>query len=145
MDISDPVEIHQRILRLSEQVARRMRAEERMGWTVKLKLRWPDFKTITRQTKLSQPTDRVDEIFSTALGLLDQVWKQTKPIRLIGVGVSDLVEPIRQLELFDRTWEEQERLQEAIDNIRERYGPDAVRRAGGLYGNIRQEDPEGED
>ncbi|MGD8864963.1 MAG: DNA polymerase IV [Anaerolineales bacterium] len=145
MDISDPVEIHQRILRLSEQVARRMRAEERMGWTVKLKLRWPDFKTITRQTRLSQPTDRVDEIFSTALGLLDQVWKQTKPIRLIGVGVSDLVEPIRQLELFDRTWEEQERLQEAIDNIRERYGPDAVRRAGGLYGSIRQEDPEGED
>jgi DNA polymerase-4 len=144
-DISDPVELHQRILRLSEQVARRMRDEERMGWTVKLKLRWPDFTTITRQTRLAQPTDRVDEIFSTVLGLLDRVWRSKKPIRLIGVGVADLVEPMRQLELFDRTWEEQERLQEAIDNIRERYGPDAVRRAGGLSLNHREEDGEGED
>jgi DNA polymerase-4 len=133
-DISDPVEIHQRLLRLSEQVGRRLRNEERMGWTVKIKVRWPDFSTITRQAKLNQPTDHVDEIFATALKLLDHVWKQNKPIRLIGVGVSDLVQPIRQLELFDQSWEDQERLQQAIDEIRERFGPDAVRRAGGISG-----------
>ncbi|MDF1501254.1 MAG: DNA polymerase IV [Anaerolineales bacterium] len=136
-DIVDPVEIQQKVLRLSEQVARRLRKEERMGWTVKLKLRWPDFETITRQTKLRQPTDRVPEIFGTALALLDQAWQGGRSIRLIGVGVSDLVEPVRQLELFDRTWEEEERLQEAIDSIRERYGPDAVRRAGGLDAETR--------
>jgi DNA polymerase-4 len=141
-DISDPVEVHQKILRLSEQVGRKLRNEERMGWTVKLKLRWPDFSTITRQTKLGQPTDRVDEIFSTALGLLDQVWMQGKPLRLIGVGVSELVEPQRQLELFDRTWEEYERLQAAIDDIRERYGPDSVRRAGGLSSVFSEDDNE---
>jgi DNA polymerase-4 len=139
-DISDPVEVHQKLLRLSEQVGRRLRTEERMGWTVKIKLRWSDFRTITRQTRLNQPTDRVDEIFTAALLLLDQAWKNGRPIRLIGVGVSDLVEPMRQLELFDRTWEEQERLQEAIDQIRDRYGPDAVRRAGGLGAVIRDED-----
>jgi DNA polymerase-4 len=133
-DISDPVEIHQKVLRLSEQVGHRLRKEQRMGWTVKIKLRWPDFTTITRQSRLSQPTDRVDEIFGSALGLLDQVWNEGDPIRLIGVGVADLVEPMRQLELFDQTWEIEERLQEAIDRIRERYGPDAVRRAGGLAG-----------
>lgn len=144
-DISDPVEVHQKILRLSEQVGRRLRDEERMGWTVKLKLRWPDFSTITRQIKLSQPTDRVDKIFSTALGLLDQVWKPGRPLRLIGVGVSDLVESIRQLELFDRTWEEHERLQEAIDKIRERYGPDSVRLAGGLSNVLRRDDNELDD
>lgn len=136
-DISDPVEIHQKLLRLSEQVGRRLRHEERIGWTVKIKLRWPDFTTITRQTRLRQPTDREDEIFATSLDLLDQVWREGKPVRLLGVGVSDLIEPMHQLELFDRTWEEQERLQEAIHRIRERYGPDAVRRAGGLSGNIR--------
>lgn len=133
-DISDPVEVHQKVLRLSEQVGRRLRKEQRMGWTVKLKLRWPDFSTITRQTRLTRPTDRVDEIFAAALDLLDQAWKKKRAIRLIGVGVSDLVEPIRQLELFDRTWEQDEKLQQAIDQIRERYGPDAVRRAGGLSG-----------
>lgn len=141
-DIADPVEVHQKVLRLSEQVGRRLRGEGRMGWTVKIKLRWSDFETITRQTRLGQPTDRVDEIFSAALLLLDQAWKRGRPIRLIGVGVSDLVEPVRQLELFDRSWEEQERLQEAIDRIRERYGPDAVRRAGGLGSLSREDEPD---
>ncbi len=146
-DISEPVEVHQKVLRLSEQVGRRLRNEEWMGWTVKIKLRWSDFTTITRQTRLGQPTDRVDEIFSAGLLLLDQAWKQGRPIRLIGIGVSDLVEPMRQLELFDRTWEEQERLQEAIDRIRKRYGPDAVRRAGGLGVDFRAKgsDLEGEE
>ena len=144
-DISDPVEVHQKVLRLSEQVGRRLRDEQRMGWTVKLKLRWPDFSTITRQTKLSQPSDRVDEIFATALELLDQVWKKKRSIRLIGVGVSDLVKPVRQLELFDRTWEQQERLQQAIDQIRDRYGPDAVRRAGGLTGIIFDDESQPDD
>ncbi len=141
-DITEPVEVHQKILRLSEQVSRRLRNKARMGWTVKIKLRWSDFTTITRQTRLGQPSDRVDEIFSAALLLLDQAWKRGRPIRLLGVGVSDLVEPIRQLELFDRTWEEQERLQEAIDRIRDRYGPDAVRRAGGLGSVLGEGDPD---
>lgn len=141
-DISDSVELHQQMLRLSEQVGRRLRKEARMGWTVKLKLRWPDFETITRQARLDQPTDRVREIFASALELLDRVWREGKPVRLIGVGVADLVHPIRQLELFDHRWEREEKLQLALDRIRERYGPDAVRRAGGLRNQPRREDDE---
>ena len=53
-------------------------------------------------------------------------------VRLLGVGVSDLSPPVRQLTLFDHTWEKDGRLLKAIDDIRTRYGSDAVRRAGNL-------------
>lgn len=119
------------LLGLSEEVGRRLRADEYAASTVRIKVRWPDFTTLTRQTQLDQPTDLDDEIYEAALTLFHKVWRQGRPVRLLGVGVADLGPPIRQLGLFDRSWQQDERLLEAVDKIRAKYGPGSLRRGPG--------------
>ncbi len=119
---------------LSAQVGRRLRRSDLTGKTVKLKIRWPDFTTLTRQATLSTPTDQDEEITTTALRLMKDVRSSGKPVRLIGVGVSSLGSPARQLNLFDRGWEEDLRLMHAVDAIRERFGQQALQRAAHLKG-----------
>jgi DNA polymerase-4 len=93
-----------------------------------LKLRWPDFTTVTRQVHLPQPTDQDGEIYGAVRNLFENLWKPGRKVRLIGVGVSHLGERMRQLNLFDAAWQHDKRLLAAIDAIRERYGRQAVRR-----------------
>ena len=131
-DISDWPVLRTIILRLSETVGRRLRKAELAGHTIRVKVRWPDFTTKTRQVRLEQPTDRERIIFDESCKLFKGLWKKGQAVRLLGVGVSDLHEPIRQLDLFNRQWDRDERLQQAIDSIRNQYGPDSLRRAGGL-------------
>ncbi len=131
-DLSGLVDLETALLQMSEEVGRRLRREGLAGRTVRLKIRWPDFTTYTRQKKLDQPTDHDGEIYSHARRLLAGIWQEGQPVRLLGVGVADLGRPWRQLRLFDKEWEQDERLQSALDNIRSRFGPQAVRRAGGL-------------
>ena len=117
---------------MSEELGSRLREESLAGSTVRIKIRWPDFRTMTRQTRLEQPTDQDDEIYQAALQLFRQVWKPGRKVRLLGVGVSDLGQKIRQLQLFDRSWQEEDRLLGAIDVIREKFGRNALRRASAL-------------
>ncbi len=131
-DLSDQDLLCRTLLQLSERVGRRLRKATVAGRTVRIKLRWPDFTTLTRQTRLVQPTDQDGEIYRAALGLFNRVWCEGRMVRLLGVGVSDLSPPVRQLTLFDHTWEKDGRLLKAIDDIRTRYGSGAVRRAGNL-------------
>jgi len=132
VDIEDEAQLMKIILRLSEEVGHRLRTAGVAGWTVKVKIRWPDFTTITRQARLEQNTDADGEIYEHARELFKGVWKSGRAVRLLGVGVSDLGLPIRQLSLFDGSGQEQEKLRAAIDDIRNRFGRDAVRRAGGI-------------
>lgn len=113
----------------SEGVARRLRKAGLAGSTVKLKLRWPDFTTLTRQVTLEQPTDQDAEILAAALDLFGKVWTGGQAVRLIGVGVSGLAPPVRQLGLWDEEAERERRLQAAVDSLRERFGDRAIQRA----------------
>jgi DNA polymerase-4 len=131
-DVSDASELRRTLRTLSEDVGARLREEGLAGMTVRLKLRWPDFTTLTRQMTLADATDVNDEIYQASLDLLHGVWRPGRPVRLLGVGVSRLGSPHRQLSLFDRSWEKDARLLEAIDTLRARYGWQAVRRAGDL-------------
>jgi DNA polymerase-4 len=131
-DVSDHDELHRTLRRLSEDVGQRLREASLVGATVRIKLRWPDFATITRQARLPQPTDQDGEIYTAAAGLLAGAWKRGRPVRLIGVAVASLTPPTRQLSLFDRRWEEDARLLEAVDRIRSKYGWDALQRASEL-------------
>jgi DNA polymerase-4 len=128
-DLSDHDELCQTLQRLSERVGYRLRKAEYVGKTVKLKLRWQDFTTITRQMRLDQPTDQDREIYRAAVNLFDAAWREKSLVRLLGVGVSDLGPKMRQLSLFDRKWDQDDRLLKAIDDIRSRYGHDALLRA----------------
>jgi DNA polymerase-4 len=113
---------------LSAEVGRRLRRAGIAGSTVRIKLRWPDFTTLTRQVTLSQPTDQDEEIYRLALNLLGKVRAKGKAVRLIGVGVSGLRPPLRQLGLWDADSEKSRRLQEALDTVRTRFGEKAIRR-----------------
>ena len=125
-DVSNDKELERTIREQAASVARQLRKNDLAGKTVKLKLRWPDFSVITRQTTLAQATDLEEEIASTAAALLKSARRSGQAVRLIGVGVSGLGPPVRQLSLWDDGGEKSRKLQEALDALRERYGSDAI-------------------
>jgi DNA polymerase-4 len=129
-DVNSAADLEATLLGLTEEVGRRLRHGGYAGSTVKLKLRWPDFTTLTRQQQLDQPTDLDDEIYEAAKALFYAAWRRGRPVRLIGVGVTDLGPPIRQLGLFDQSWQRDERLLKAVDEIRRKYGSSSLRRGG---------------
>ena len=131
-DVDSMQELRRHFLHLSERVGTRVRRAGMMGSTVRIKLRWPDFSTFTRQMRLNQPTDQDGEIYAAALKLFKDNWRPGKAIRLLGVGIADLGPPMRQLELFDHGWEQDHKLLKAVDDIREKYGHRALRRAGSI-------------
>jgi DNA polymerase-4 len=129
-DVRDAALLRRTVLEQAESVAASLRQAELTARTVKLKLRWPPFETLTRQTTLPQPTDLGSEIFQAAWALFEKAWKPGQPVRLIGVGVSGLQPPARQLGLFEASASPKaEKVAEVIDQIRARYGWEAVKRA----------------
>jgi DNA polymerase-4 len=127
-DVRDDKVLEKTLKELAAEVARQLRKENLAGKTVKLKLRWPDFTTLTRQITLSGPTDQDDEIAETAIQLLRKVREPGAFVRLIGVGVSGLGAPVRQLGLWDTGSEKARKLQEVLDALQEKYGSDVVKR-----------------
>ena len=100
-DVSDIDVLQKTLLYLSDNVAKRMRKSNKYGKTVKLKLRWSNFSTITRQKSLEIPTNQNTVIFDAALSLFNKTWIKGKPVRLLGVGVSGFDIPIRQLSFWE--------------------------------------------
>ncbi len=129
-DVSEREALRRTLLELCDQVAASLRRQGLHARTVKLKLRWPPFETITRQTTLPAPTDLETDLFKAALALFDTAWGRGRPVRLIGVGVAGLQTPAKQLGLFEAAGDTRhEKLAEAVDKIREKYGWHAVKRA----------------
>jgi len=135
-DVDDEAVLRRTVREQAEAVSRRLRAAGLFGTTVKLKIRWPDFTTLTRQTTLPQATDLESEIAETALALLDKVWKRGQKVRLIGVGMSGLGPPLRQLSLWESSTqgssEKERRLRAAVDGLRQKYGEKIVFRGSRL-------------
>ena len=128
-DVRDVTQLEQTLRWLSESVGRRLRKASLAGTTVQIKLRWSDFTTITRQITLVSPTNLDQEIFDAALDLFKQNWPRGKPVRLIGVGVSNLGPPAHQLGLWEDEHQRQADLLNAMDGLREKYGRDIIQRA----------------
>ncbi|NOH01991.1 MAG: hypothetical protein HND47_08505 [Chloroflexi bacterium] len=83
---------------------------------------------MTRQTTLPASTDNEDEIYRNALKLMRAVRKPNQAVRLIGVGVSGIGAPVRQLSLWDVGSEKSRKLQEAVDELQAKYGKDVIRK-----------------
>ena len=112
---------------LSERVGSDLRQKGKLAECIALKLRYADFTTITRQHTLPQATDADQTIFDTGLNLLKKELSGEKQlVRLIGIGVSNLVEASRQLNMLDSSAQRMERLNAAIDRIRKKYGFTAI-------------------
>ena len=111
---------------LGERVGATLRSQGRQARCVTLKLRYADFESITRSRTLREGIDTDRVIFEVGCRLMEKALEQrAMPVRLVGIGVSNLIEG-RQLNMFDPWAERQERLNEAIDRIRGKYGFIAV-------------------
>jgi DNA polymerase-4 len=127
-DVDDPAALRRELLRLSERVARRLRRGGVAGRTVTLKLRYASFQTVTRSRTLPSPTDEATTLHAEVGALLDALRLERVRVRLVGVGVTNLVptDAARQLRLDDDDrWG---RLERAADAARGRFGDAAVTR-----------------
>lgn len=134
-DVADEAELKLTLRRLADGVGRQARKAGLAGATIKIKLRWTDFRTLNRQLTLDQPTNSDGEIYASAVKLFEQVWVAGSPVRLIGVGLGGFSEPNRQMGLWDerRGAEPAEELQSALDRLRDRYGETMITRASDLH------------
>jgi len=126
-DTTDPQYITAVLHMLTEKVCRRLRKEQKAARTVSVKLRYEDFDTIDRSRTLSQPESRDPSLFSVAKELMFSAITRRVGIRLIGVGLSNLIGSGRQTNLFDEgEWIKGWHRLEAIDKARSRFGFNAV-------------------
>lgn len=135
VDTADKKTILEVLLRLSDSVSHRMAKKETVAMNVQLMIRYDDRKTITRSRKLDNPVSGKEQIFQAARFLWKEHWNG-QPIRLLGVTAQDLVEKdeaYKQLDLFSyeneaEKGEKKEALEETLQQIRHKYGKEAVRR-----------------
>jgi DNA polymerase-4 len=124
-------EIDATLVGLVDRVTRRMRTARRIGRTVVLRMRFADFTRATRSYTLPMPTAQTDEILATARGLLAASMPTIRPrgLTLVGVAVANLQHD-RPLQLpLPFAARRAEALDAAMDEVRERFGADAVTRA----------------
>ena len=126
-DTRDLSQLKSTLRYLGERVGADLRQRGKRTRCITLKLRYADFTTITRRHTLSQTSDSDQTIFDVGLGLLNRALSQERqPVRLIGIGVSELVEAGKQLEMLDASAQRHDSLNKAIDRIRKKYGFTAI-------------------
>jgi DNA polymerase IV len=130
-DLEDLEKMKRVLLDQAEQVGWELRKQKLKGCTVTVKVRYPDFTTVTRSHTLPIPTDQGIEIYQTALLLLHKTEARQKKARLLGVGISNLLhqDDPEQLILFDSRRKQVQRTTQAMDRIWEKFGQEAIKRA----------------
>ena len=142
-DISDVQTLYETLHTLSESVGRRLRKKNLVGKTVKLKLRWQNFTTLSRQVTLSIPTNDDNEIYHSVKSLFSVTWQKGKSVRLLGVGVSQLSKPPGQLNLWSTESQKDSKLLTAVDELKEKYGKNTIVRGSELlYTRSEKQKPE---
>ncbi len=127
-DLHDTAEMRRALAALSEEVAARLGREEARAKTIGIKVRFGSFRTITRQTKLAEPTDQPAVVRRVAHELLEGVEREEdEGIRLLGVRAAGLEHGPGQLSLFDEKAQRRGQLERTLSYLRSRYGPDAVK------------------
>lgn len=144
-NVTDKAVLKKWLLVHAERVGTGLRKQNLKGRTVTIKIKFADFKQITRQLTLENRTNATDTIYQNACLLLDEM-TLPKSVRLIGLGVSGFEEVIenKQLSLFsvledkeetkENIEEKRNNLDAALDELREKYGKSAVIR-GKLFSN----------
>jgi len=132
-DILNPDQARKEILSLANRIALRMRRDEVRGSTVSLKVKYSDFTQIIRAATLPEPTDDSMEIYSTACRLLKKTAVGKRPVRLLGISLSQLSfrEGEKQLMLFDQDkgYQKRKNLNTALDSICDKFGEKSIRPA----------------
>jgi DNA polymerase-4 len=122
----------------AERIAADLAQNGRAARTVTLKLRFPPFETLTRSVTAGTTVELADDLYELAAGLFERAWEENarRPVRLIGMGATNLQERARQLRLGETL--DANRLADAVTDLRDRFGDSVVRRAAEL-GHPRRE------
>lgn len=131
-DVREKAEIKLHLRRSADAIGRRLRQKSYVAFGLGVKLKTTDFQILTRQRRLSEPTDVTERLYSVGVGLLDE-FDHPGPFRLVGMVAYDLagIEDRVQFDLFG-TSARQRRLEVAIDELAKRFGTDVVYRANDL-------------
>ena len=126
------------LLSLSETVGTRLRADGVMISVVSVHLTTCEFQRMNKQMQLDSPTNITEEIYGAACQVFGRLWDKKTPIRQLGVHTSKVQENAgRQYSIFDLEKSDKlEKLDKAVDKVREKYGEDAIFRASFLKGNV---------
>lgn len=142
-DLDSAAEIDRELLRLTERTAGRLRRAALAAGTLVVKIREPDFTTVTRQRRLAPPSAATERLYAVARDIVRD-WRADTGgarIRLLGVGAAALC-PAGQRDLFDDLPRESaapsdKAIDRTIDDIRQRFGDGSVARARTLGGQRR--------
>lgn len=137
-DLTRIEDILRELLVLVDKTAYRLRQKGQKGKTISIKIKFNDFTLITRAHTISEVTDSADCIYQVAKELVTSC-KIAKPIRLLGVTVSNFEDDsIKQLSLFSQD-NDRKKLDSMLDEIRGKYGFDAIKRAASLTSPFNQQ------
>jgi DNA polymerase-4 len=115
------------LVRLTEKICYELRQDDKVAGCVAVKIRYSDFETCSRQTTVPY-TNADDEIIPVVKDLFQKLYKRGNPVRLLGVRLSELTTDAVQTNLFSDA-EKKSDLYKAIDNVKNRFGKVAVKRA----------------
>lgn len=127
-DIDDRDVLEKVLLELALDVGRRLRRDDLKARTITLKVRYHDFRTLSRSVTLPQATNLDDVIYGETAALL-RALSLKQPLRLIGIALHNLTDQPEQLSLFGESQKEKETLTKVIDNVNQKYGKSAITRA----------------
>ena len=131
VDVEKKEKLLEILFSLAEQVAYRLRKEDMLASVVSVQLRTNNFDDFSHQGKLKAPSMNTKDIFERAKELLNEMYKSGTKIRLVGVRVEGLTEKEdEQISFFEeRKDEKQEKIDEIVDKLRDKYGYDMISRA----------------
>ena len=120
------------IIALSEQVTYRLRKYDLLANTVRIQLRTKDFVDYSHQKKMLYPNSSTKEVIETAKNILHTMYKK-EPIRLIGLSLDNLEKKEDlQISFFEKNNDKQEKIDNVLDNLKQKYGYTSIKRAGEL-------------
>ena len=135
-DVRDIESANSILLALSDSVTRHMRRDGAKAFNVSVTIRYLDFKTRSHQKQLSSPVETTNAVYEIAKQLLSELWKDRRPLRLMGISLTNLTKENStgiQMSLFGEDLkidsERDQKLDKAIDAIRGRFGSESVKRA----------------
>lgn len=132
-DVTDTREAKQILLSLCETIGFRLRKDEKTATCLSVQLKDCFFKTKSKQCTLAEATNHSQKLYELACSLFDTLWDHHTPIRLLSVHATKLSNTsYQQLSLFDNEQSHHNNLDQALDQIRNKYGSDSIMRASFL-------------
>lgn len=126
-NLTDINTLHSELVRLTEKVAYDLRSDEKLSGCIAVKIRYSDFETITRQETITY-TSLDDLLIKKAKDIFSRAYQKGRPIRLLGVRLSQLIPFTVQMELFNNNAQKLS-LYKAVDDIKDKFGSKAVKKA----------------